>query len=215
MKKLKIAVLISGRGSNLQAVIDACKTPIFPVEIVLVISNNPDAKGLARAYKAKIPSKVINHKDFSSRAEFDNALHESVSASGAELICLAGFMRLLTADFINKWPNKIINIHPSLLPVFKGTNAHEQAIAAGVRITGCTVHFVVPEMDSGPIILQAALPIHQKDTAETLGAKVLKLEHRCYPIAIHWIAEDKVKVEGNRVILEKKLADIVAPESPY
>lgn len=201
MKKLKIAVLISGRGSNLQALIDATKQPGFPAEIVLVISNKKEAYGLVRAEKAGIPTTVISHKDYPNREDFDQALHQKITEANAELVCLAGFMRLITQGFIDKWQHKMINIHPSLLPSFKGLHAQQQAIDAGVKLSGCTVHFVTPEMDAGPIILQAAVPVYAEDTAETLEARILKEEHRCYPQALRLIAEGKVKVVDGKVVL--------------
>ena len=159
MKKLKLGILISGRGSNLQALINACSENNYPAEIVLVISNKPDAQGLKHAIEANIETQVIEHNNYSDRESFDKDLNETLYASGVELICLAGFMRLLSGWFIEKWPNKIINIHPSLLPAFKGTNSHAEVINSGVKISGCTVHFVTKDMDAGPIIMQAAVPV--------------------------------------------------------
>jgi len=184
VSKKSIAVLISGSGSNLQSLIDACAKPDFPAKIVLVISNKDDAYGLQRAEAANIPTQVICHKDYPDRESFDSALHNAIIASKVEYVCLAGFMRLLTAGFVGKWQGKMINIHPALLPSFKGINTHEQAIEAGVKIHGCTVHYVVPEMDSGPIIIQAAVPVLQGDTPETLGKRVLQYEHIIYPLAL-------------------------------
>lgn len=182
--KKPVAVLISGNGSNLQALIDACAQPEFPAKIALVISNKEEAYGLKRAEAAKIPTKVINHKDYSDRESFDQALHEAIVASKAEYVCLAGFMRLLTPSFVNKWQGRMLNIHPSLLPALKGTYTHERAIKEGHTKHGCTVHYVVPEMDSGPIILQASLEILKTDTPETLAKRVLELEHDIYPRAL-------------------------------
>jgi phosphoribosylglycinamide formyltransferase-1 len=197
--KLKTAILISGRGSNLQALIEACAAPGFPAQIVLVISNVADAPGIAHAQAAGIPTAVIPHGDYSSRDVFDAAMTARLHASGAELICLAGFMRILGDAFVRKWQGRLINIHPSLLPSFKGTQVHEQAIAAGVRITGCTVHYVIPELDSGPAIAQAAVPVHARDTAERLAARVLEAEHRLYPLALRLIAEGRVQLYAGRV----------------
>lgn len=188
MKK-PIAVLISGSGSNLQALIDACAQPDFPARIVLVLSNKEDAYGLTRAREASLPTHIIRHKDFPDRQAFDAALHEAILHSGAELVCLAGFMRLLTPGFVNQWPSKMLNIHPSLLPLFKGMHTHAQALEAGVKIHGCTVHYVVPEMDAGPIIAQAAVPVLAGDTADSLGARVLKAEHSIYPMALRHVIE--------------------------
>ena len=206
---MKIAVLISGRGSNLQSLIDASQVPGFPAQIAIVISNIAGVEGLKRAERAGIPTAVIDHKTFDGRGPFEDALHATLAATGAELICLAGFMRLLTAGFVNRWPNKLINIHPSLLPAFKGLHTHEQALAAGVRFGGCTVHFVRPAMDDGPIIIQAAVPIRTNDTADTLSARVLAEEHRIYPLAVKLIAEGRTRVEGERVII----ADAGAPDA--
>lgn len=183
MKK-KIAVLISGGGSNLQALIDACKDEEFPAKIELVLSNKADAYGLKRATEAGIPTLVISHKDFPDRDSFDTAMHKALVQAGIEFVCLAGFMRLLTAGFVNQWVGKMINIHPSLLPSFKGIHTHAEALEAGVKIHGCTVHHVVPEMDAGPIIIQAAVAVLAGDTPQTLGARVLAAEHIIYPQAL-------------------------------
>lgn len=191
MKK-NVAVLISGGGSNLQALIDACADPEFPARIVHVISNKDDAYGLERAKKANIPVSIIRHKEFPDRDAFDAALHDAIVKTGAEFVCLAGFMRLLTAGFVNKWVGKMINIHPSLLPSFKGMHTHAEALKVGVKIHGCSVHHVVAEMDSGPLILQAAVPVLAGDTAETLGARVLAAEHKIYPLALKQLIEGGV-----------------------
>jgi phosphoribosylglycinamide formyltransferase-1 len=202
MARLKVGVLISGRGSNLQALIDACAGPDFPAEIVLVISNNADAQGLERAHAAGIATKVIDHRSFANREGFDTALDAALRRAGAELICLAGFMRLLTPGFVEWWHDRIINIHPSLLPSFKGLHSHERALAAGVRLTGCTVHVVRAAMDDGPIIVQAAVPVHPDDDAERLAARVLAAEHRAYPLALRLIAEGRVTVEGDVAVVD-------------
>jgi phosphoribosylglycinamide formyltransferase-1 len=194
MAKLKLGVLISGRGSNLQALIDAAADPSYPAEIALVISNKADAGGLARAEAAGIATKVIPHKEFVSREAFDAALDKTLRDTGVGLVCLAGFMRLLTPGFSQGWHDRLINIHPSLLPSFKGLDSHAQALRAGVRFSGCTVHFVRPEMDAGPIILQAAVPVHDGDDEDRLAARILEAEHRCYPLAVRLIAEGRVKV---------------------
>lgn len=199
--RLKIGVLISGRGSNLQALIDAAAAPDWPAEIALVLSNKADAAGLARAEAAGIPTCVIDHRAHAGREAFDAAMTVALEEAGVDLVCLAGFMRLLSPGFVQTWHDRLINIHPSLLPSFRGLHAHEQALAAGVRFTGCTVHFVRAEMDDGPIIVQAAVPVHQDDTAETLAARVLVAEHRCYPQAVRWIAEGRVRVEGQRALV--------------
>lgn len=185
--KETIAVLVSGSGSNLQALIEACAQEEFPARIGLVLSNKDDAYGLVRAQKAGIPTQVIRHKDFPDRGSFDDAMHAALVAAGIGFVCLAGFMRLLTPGFVEKWAGRMINIHPSLLPLFKGMHTHASAIAAGVKIHGCTVHHVVAEMDAGPIIMQAAVPVLSSDTPETLGARVLKAEHAIYPMALRQV----------------------------
>jgi len=201
--KLKIAILISGRGSNLQALIDQFGPAVAgsPIEIVLVLSNRPDAFGLTRAARAGIPTQVIDHKNFAERASFDAAMDQAIRAAGAELVVLAGFLRLLTDGFIAGWQDRLVNIHPALLPAFKGLDTHARALAAGVRFHGCTVHFVRPEMDSGPIIAQAAVPVRPDDTAESLGRRVLAAEHRLFPQALRLIAEGKVSVMDERAVI--------------
>ena len=194
MAPLTAAVLVSGRGSNLQALIDACAGPGFPAEIVTVISSQPGAPGLERARIAGLPAVVIDHRGFASRPEFEAALDEAIRAAGAELVCLAGFMRVLTEGFVRAWRDRLINIHPSLLPAFKGLNTHARAIQAGVRFAGCTVHFVRAEPDAGPIIVQAAVPVRAGDTPETLAERVLAAEHRIYRLALGLIAAGRVRV---------------------
>lgn len=201
--RLKTCVLISGSGTNLQALIDACAAPDFPAEIVLVISNRADAGGLDRARRAGIPTRIIPHKDYASREAFDAAIDAALRAAGVEFVCLAGFMRLLTAGFVNQWRDRLINIHPSLLPAFKGIDAVEQALAAGVSKTGCTVHFVRPEMDAGPILLQAEVPVEVADTSETLHDRIRQAEHRCYPEALRLISAGKVRVDGESVMFSE------------
>ena len=198
MARLKLAVLVSGRGSNLQALIDACAVPDYPAEIVLVMANVAGTGGIERAVRAGIPTQVVDHKAYPGREAFDAALSDSIAASGADLVCLAGFMRLLTDGFCQRWRDRLINIHPSLLPAFKGLHTHERVLEAGVRITGCTVHFVRPAMDEGPIIAQAAVPVGPADDAETLAARVLEQEHRLYTLAVRLIAEGRVTVRGER-----------------
>jgi len=200
---LDVAVLISGRGSNLQALIDACADEEFPARIVKVISNNPDVYGLERARAAGIATAVINHRDFDSREDFEEALDQELKACKAKYICLAGFMRILNGHFVNRWKDRILNIHPSLLPSFKGLHTQERALEAGVRFTGCTVHIVRPEMDDGPIILQAALSVDPEDDADSLSGRVLELEHVIYPEALKLMAQGRVKISGNKAIIEK------------
>ena len=192
MSKTAVAVLISGSGSNLQALIDACADEDFPARIALVISNKPDAYGLERAKTAGIPTLVIAHTHYPDREQFDAALHAALLGAGAEFVCLAGFMRLLTAGFVEKWEDRMINIHPSLLPAFKGGHAVRDAIEYGVKITGCTVHYVVPEMDSGPIIAQAAVAVHPDDTEESLAGRIHEQEHRIYPHALKMAVQSMV-----------------------
>ena len=195
MQKLKTAVLISGGGTNLQALIDACNEPDFPAEIVLVLSNKADAYGLERAKKAGINTAVISHKDFSSREEFDRQMDKTILESGAEFVCMAGFMRLLSGWFTQKWQGKLVNIHPSLLPSFKGINAQKQALDYGVKIAGCTTHFVTEEMDAGPIIAQACVDVAENETAESLTAKILQKEHEIYAKTLRLVAEGKVSFQ--------------------
>ncbi len=205
MARKRTAVLISGGGTNLQALLDAAVNPEFPAEIVLVMSNKADAYGLERAKKAGVPIHILSHKDYLSREAFDVAMHEVLVAQGVEIVCLAGFMRLLTPAFTARWEGKMINIHPSLLPSFKGLHTHERALEAGVKFAGCSVHFVVSEMDAGPLIIQAAVPIYQDDTPDTLRARVLESEHLIYPQALAWLAGDMLVIEGQRVRVEKDI----------
>jgi phosphoribosylglycinamide formyltransferase-1 len=196
---LKLAVLISGRGTNLQALIDACAEENFPARIAVVISNVADAPGLERARKAGILTQVIDHREFDDRDAFDAALSDALSNHEVRLICLAGFMRLLGRAFVDRWRDRIINVHPSLLPAFKGLHVHERVLESGVRITGCTVHYIRPEMDEGPIIVQGAVPVRADDTPETLADRVLQIEHRIYPLAVRLIADGKARPAGDIV----------------
>jgi phosphoribosylglycinamide formyltransferase-1 len=199
---MKVAVLISGRGSNLQALIDAFpKGADNPVEIVLVVSNRPDAQGLERAAKAGLKTEVVDHKSFASREDFDVAMDREIRAAGAEFVVLAGFMRLLTEGFINAWKDRMINIHPALLPSFKGLDTHRRALEAGVKFHGCTVHFVRHETDTGPIIGQAVVPVLPNDDEATLAARVLRAEHQLYPLTLRLIAQGEVRVEGEHAIV--------------
>ena len=202
MARLRTAILISGRGSNMQALIESCRRPSAPAEIVLVLSNNPDAVGLGSAAKAGIPTAVVDHRAYRDRAAFDAELDRRLRAAGAEFVCLAGFMRLLTQGFIERWRDRMINIHPALLPAFPGLDTHARALAAGVRFHGCTVHFVRFETDTGPIVSQAALPVRPDDTADSLAARVLTEEHRIYPQALAWIAEGRVRIAGERATVD-------------
>jgi phosphoribosylglycinamide formyltransferase-1 len=189
--KLKTAVLISGRGSNLKSLIDACAKDDFPARIVLVISNLADAGGLSHARAAGITTAVLPHKSYATREAFDAAMDSRLKEAGAEFVCLAGFMRVLSDGFVRQWEGKMINIHPSLLPAYKGTHVHERVIQAGEKKSGCTVHYVVPELDSGPIILQAEVPVLPGDTPDALAARVLAEEHRIYPQALKMVAEGR------------------------
>ena len=197
----------------MDALIEAARAPDFPAEIVLVASNRPDAPGLARAKAAGLAVAAVDHKIYAGREEFERALQIILETHRVELVCLAGFMRLFSPWFIGQWRDRLLNIHPALLPSYRGLHTHERALADGVKIHGCTVHFVVPEMDEGPIVAQAAVPVLDTDTAETLGARVLAQEHAIYPNALRLVASDAVRVEGNRVLgaLPASNATLLAP----
>ena len=197
--RIKVGILISGNGTNLQAIIDASQKDYFPAEIVIVISNNPSAYGLKRAISADIPIKVIDHKLFDQREDFDNAVSTELRKADCDLVCLAGFMRILSEQFVNNWRMRIINIHPSLLPSFNGRNVQKQAIDAGVRIAGCTVHFVISELDAGPIIAQAAVPVLKTDNPDSLSARILQQENHIYPLALELIAK---QIQGKPINAE-------------
>lgn len=207
MKKLRIGVLVSGRGSNLQAIIDAVQAGWLPVEIGVVISDKPEAYALERARRADIPAVVIERGSYESRGAFEQAILAALETYGAELIALAGFMRILSGDFTARYAQRVINIHPALLPAFPGLHAQAQALAYGVKVTGCTVHFVDEGMDTGPIILQAAVPVEEDDTEETLSQRILTQEHRIYPLALQLLAEGRVKVEGRQVRITREKAE--------
>ena len=213
-RRTRIGVLISGRGSNLQALIEAAAQPDYPAEIALVIANRPEAAGLERAEAVGIPTQVVDHRLFPSRVGFEAALTDALHAADCELVCLAGFMRVLTGDFVERWEDRVINIHPSLLPAFPGLNTHAEALAAGVRITGATVHFVREQVDQGPIIGQAAVPVLDDDDAETLGARVLAAEHALYPHCLRLVADGRATVHGNRVRLTGTHAPCTALLNP-
>lgn len=201
-QRKKIGVLISGRGSNLQSLIEACQQDDFPAEIVVVISNKSDAGGLNHASDANIPTVVIDHTAFDAREDFEDKLDEVLNDAGVELVCNAGFLRLLTEHFVAKWLNRQINIHPSLLPSYKGLHTHERVLKDGIKITGCSVHFVRTDMDSGPIIAQAAVPVLTEDTPDTLAERVLEAEHRLYPHALKLVASGQVRLRSELVIIE-------------
>ena len=192
MAKLKVGVLISGRGSNLAALIEAAKAPDYPAEIVCVVSNVATAAGLKIARDAGVPTAAISHRDFADRESFDRAVSVELEKHRVELVALAGFMRIQSPWFPMQWAGRIINIHPSLLPAFPGLHVQQQAIDAGVRVSGCTVHFVTPELDAGPIIAQAAVPVLAGDDADKLAARILRQEHRLYPEVVRWFAEGRI-----------------------
>ena len=197
MAAVRVGVLLSGRGSNLQALLDAGAASW---NVALAISNVPGAPGLARAEAAGVPVRTVPHRDFADRPAFEDALDAALRAAEIELVVLAGFMRVLGPDFVVRWRDRSVNIHPSLLPAFRGLDTHRRALEAGVRWHGCTVHFVRAELDAGPIVLQAAVPVRPDDTEESLAARVLAREHHVLPMAVGWIAEGRVKVEDERVV---------------
>ncbi|HEX8435415.1 phosphoribosylglycinamide formyltransferase [Archangium sp.] len=198
--RTKLGVLVSGSGSNLQALLDACAQPGFPAEVAVVVSNVPTAFALERARKAGVPAVVLEHKAFGSRADFEKALVDTLVSAGVEWVCLAGFMRLLGADFLGRFAGKVLNIHPALLPAFPGLHAQRQALERGVKVAGCTVHFVDPGMDTGPIIAQAVVPVLPGDDEAALSARILKEEHRLYPLVVKLVATGAVQLEGGRVV---------------
>lgn len=194
-----IVILISGRGSNMRAIVEA---GIPDARVVAVVSNRPDAPGLAWAREQGIATEIVDHKQYADREAFDAALAQAIDRHAPDLVVLAGFMRILTAGFVGRYAGRMVNIHPSLLPAFIGVNTHARAIEAGVKFAGCTVHFVTPELDHGPIIAQAAVPILDDDTPQTLSTRVLDEEHRLYPQAVRWFVEGRLRVEANRVFLD-------------
>lgn len=203
--KARVAILISGRGSNMMSLVKAARTPDFPARVAVVISNRPDAAGLRWAAEQGIETDAIDHAAFADRQGFESALDVALTGRDIDLICLAGFMRLLTAKFVDKWMGRMLNIHPSLLPSFRGLNTHQQALDAGVKIAGCTVHFVVPEMDAGPIVAQAAVPVSGHDTADTLADRILEAEHRIYPEALRLVASGNARIESNKVVFQPEI----------
>lgn len=206
MKKLKVAVLISGRGSNMGSLARATMDPDFPAEIALVLSNKPHAAGLELAQEHGIDIRVIDHKEFEDRDSHDDAMTEALEEAGAELVCLAGYMRILGEGFVNAWRGRLINIHPSLLPSFRGVETHERALERGIRIHGCSVHFVSAELDAGPIIAQSAVPVVPGDTPDTLADRVLEAEHELYPHALALIASNKVRWSGDSAVADKDVS---------
>ncbi len=205
-KRKRVGVLISGRGSNLQALIEAAQAPDYPAEIVLVISNRPKVAGPQFAQAAGIEALTIDHKGFADRESFEQALQAALTKAQVDIVCNAGFMRLLTAPFVTAWQGRLLNIHPSLLPAFKGLHVHERVLQAGVKVSGCTVHFVSPEMDSGAIIAQAAVPVAETDTPESLAARVLRAEHRLYPQVLKWVANGSVTLQSGRAVFKPALS---------
>lgn len=196
----RVGVLISGRGSNLQALIDASRARDYPATIACVVSNVAAVDGLRRAEHAGIATHVLPHTGYDSRESFDDAIDEVLRSSKVELVCLAGFMRVLSDKFVQKWRGRLVNVHPSLLPAFKGLNVHRRVIESGARISGCSVHFVVPELDSGPIIAQAAVPVWPGDSPDTLASRTLAAEHKLYPLALRLLAENRVVLDGDQVL---------------
>lgn len=211
-----VVVLISGRGSNLQAIIDATRAGRLAIELRAVVSNEPDAPGLKRAQAAGIPTQIVDHRGYATRVEFEQELVARIDSYYPALVVLAGFMRLLGPAFIDRYSGRLINIHPSLLPAFPGLRTHDRALAARAQRHGATVHFVTRDVDSGPIIAQAAVPVRAGDTSATLAERVLAEEHRIYPLAIGWFAERRLTVQGDRVLLDGAIRPeqgLVAPES--
>ena len=207
----RVAILISGRGSNMVALIEAAKDQAYPAEIALVVSNEPAAEGLKRASAEGIRTAVLDHRPFGKdREAFERALQDELQAHKIELVCLAGFMRLLTPWFVRQWDGRLLNIHPALLPAFKGLDTHARALAAGVKQHGATVHFVVPEMDSGPIVAQAAAPVNAGDSEAALAARVLEIEHKIYPQALRLVAEGRVTIAGGRCLIDGRPAATVS-----
>jgi phosphoribosylglycinamide formyltransferase-1 len=219
MSRKRTAILISGRGSNMTALIEAARDASYPAEIVLVVSNRPNAAGLQRAAEAGIATAVVDHKSYAKdREAFERALQDVLQRHRIEIVCLAGFMRILTAWFVAQWPNRMLNIHPALLPAFKGLDTHRRAIEAGEKEHGATVHFVVPEMDSGPIIAQGRVPVMPGDTEASLAPRVLAVEHRIYPLALKLVAAGRVNVEDGRCVIADEVGDedanFLLPQAP-
>jgi len=211
---LKIAILISGRGSNMQALIEAAKEADYPAKIACVISNDPTAAGLERAREAGVPTHIVNHREYNDRQKFEEALDAKLTGEGVQLVCLAGFMRILTPWFVERWRDRLINIHPSLLPAFPGLDTHKKAVEAGVKFSGCTVHFVRAEMDHGPILIQAAVPLLAGDTEQKLATRVLEAEHKIYPEAVRLIAEGRVNIHEEQVFIARSSSPSAAAFNP-
>jgi phosphoribosylglycinamide formyltransferase-1 len=213
--KRRVAILISGRGSNMSALIAAAQAPHYPAEIALVVSNRPDAQGIAAAQAAGIATAIVDHAPFGKdREAFEAALERELQARRIDIVCLAGFMRLLTPAFVSRWPGLMLNVHPALLPSFKGLDTHARALAAGVKLHGATVHFVIPEMDSGPIIAQGEVAVRDDDTADTLAARVLAVEHEIYPRALRLVAEGRARIVDGRCRIDGADAAGATPVAP-
>jgi len=210
MSRKRVAALISGRGSNMAALIEAAKDKDYPAEIVLVLSNRPDAGGLVTARDAGIATDVVDHKQFGKdRAAFDLAMQQLLEKHRIDIVCLAGFMRLLSPAFVERWHGRMLNIHPALLPAFKGLDTHKRALEAGAKVHGATVHFVVPEMDAGPIVMQGAVAVREDDTEQSLSARVLAVEHRIYPAALKLVAQGRVRIADGRCLID----DVAVPDA--
>jgi phosphoribosylglycinamide formyltransferase 1 len=203
VNRVRTAVLISGRGSNLAALIEAARAPEYPAEIALVISNREEASGLSVASGKGIPAKIIPHRNYATREDFDAAIDAALRDAAIALVCEAGFMRIHSEWFVKRWEGRLLNIHPSLLPAFPGIRVHQQALDAGVKISGCTVHFIVPELDAGPIVAQAAVPVKLNDTAETLAARILEQEHALYPKALAFLAQGKIMLKDGKCVFSQ------------
>lgn len=212
--KKRTAILISGRGSNMKSLVEAARHPDYPAEIVVVISNRPDAAGIAWAKEQSIPAIAMDHKLYSDRAHFESQLHGILTTSRVDLVCLAGFMRLMTPEFVTLWRDRMLNIHPALLPAFKGLDTHARALAAGVKFAGCTVHVVRPEMDEGPILGQAAVPVLTGDTEPDLAARVLAAEHQLYPRILELFARGQIAIDGNKTSSPSDVNETWAKFSP-
>jgi phosphoribosylglycinamide formyltransferase-1 len=214
MTRRRIAILISGRGSNMISLMEAARAPDYPAEVALVLSNRPDAEGLERAVDAGIEALAVDHKAYSTRESFEQALDDALRARDIEFICLAGFMRVLTNWFVERWAGRMVNIHPSLLPLFRGTQTHRRALEEGVLVHGCTVHFVVPELDAGPIVAQAVVPVVPGDTETSLAERVLDQEHLLYPQALRMICSGRARLDGGRVVFKDGWDSSLALHSP-
>jgi len=211
-----IVILISGRGSNMESLLAAVAAGTLPVRVAAVLSNRPDAAGLQSAAAQGVPTRVVDHKQFADRVAFDAAMSEAIDAFAPDLVVLAGFMRILSEGFVRRYEGRLMNIHPSLLPAFPGLHTHRKALDEGVRVHGCTVHFVTPALDHGPVVVQAAVPVLDDDDEAALAARVLAQEHRVYPQAVRWFAEGRLRLVGQRVLLDapQDAAALIAPRVP-